>query len=96
MAGYDDKEEHISFELTLRDAGMYNHHIDFSEFQTIEPKVLTTNFGTYNDAIEITTIPKVHQNDTDIAKFYWSLTKGYVQLIQYDGTAWNLKSIENR
>jgi hypothetical protein len=95
-AKWKQQEEQILFEISLKDAAMYGHSLSFSEFQKLEPSMLKTEFLELSDVLVIDLPPKVRQDDRTFKQISWSKSIGYVQMVQNDGTIWNLKEITNR
>jgi len=94
IAKSEKKEELIIFEIDLSTGGM-KHRVPFSKVDNRKLIKFKTRFTEYDDVIRFKFDYARKPNDSEITEFYWSLSKGYVRLIQQDKTSWDLKSINN-
>lgn len=90
IAGNEDKEERIIFEILLGRIGT-TQRASFSAIKKKESKELITKYGRYDDVLYLDIVFDHIPKDSKITSFYWSLTKGYVRFVQHDGTIWDLK-----
>lgn len=90
IAEYNNKEEQIIFEILLGKVGT-KQRAPFSTIRNREVGELITIYGQYEDVLYLEITFDFVPKDSHIISFYWSLSKGYVRFIQYDGTIWDLK-----
>ena len=95
LAEYRNKEDQIIFEMVLT-GGRMLHRVPFSKIKNRKLLTLKTRFNEYTDVIKLEFEYDLEPQNSEISKFYWSLSNGYVRLIQHGGTTWDLKSIESR
>ncbi len=90
LAEYDNKKERIRFGLQFTNGGI-GLTASFSKIKNRELITLKTRFNEYNDVIKLEIEYNPEPSEWQITEFYWSLTNGYVKLMQHNGTIWELK-----
>jgi len=90
----DKEPEQIDFNVVLKETGLLMKAIPLDEYQSFSPINVNTDYENYDDVLIIENRPSRRISEDEIVEFWWSKSKGYVRLIQQDGTVWDLKSIE--
>jgi hypothetical protein len=85
-----EKPEEIQFEISLSKCFMYPYSISLADYMSKPTQLLESKFGRHNDVIKIVLPDKVHVSDETIREIYWSKSYGYLRLVQYDSTVWDL------
>ena len=90
-AQYGKKEEYIRFELNLT-GGEMSIDVPLSEIKNKKIITFKNRFNEYKDVLKFEFVYNPYPRESQITELYWSLSNGYVRVIQHDGIIWDLKS----
>ncbi len=93
--GETDKEkEQIDFSISLKECALVMKAVPLSEYLNRLELHIDTSFESYDDVLIYEKPVNPRMYDRAVIEFWWSKSKGYVRLVQKNGTIWDLKSIE--
>ncbi|MFY0594303.1 hypothetical protein [Roseivirga sp.] len=88
------KPSHIDFDVRLKNTWFFKEKYDLEWLENQPERTVILPYGEFSDVIEINDKGRDDPDiEIDVKTIYWSKSKGYLMLIKYDGTVWELTDI---
>ncbi len=91
LAGTDKEKEQIDFSISLKETALVTKYVSLEDYKDRASISVDTEHASYDDVLVFENRPNRQMHNRAIVEFWWSKSKGYIRLVQKDGTIWDLR-----